>query len=298
MKKRSVTRRDFLRTAAIAPFAGAAFAHSLRVSEKKEALRSAKVVLIRDENAVIAFKKPDPEVVRKMMDSAIAELMGESNAVDAWKKLVMPSDIVGIKSNVWRYIPTPKAVEEVIKQRVMDVGVPEENISITDRGVRQDPIFQKATALINARPGRTHHWSGIGGCIKNPITFSSQPVSYHGDSCADLARLWDDFNLKERTKLNVLVMLYPQFHGIGPHSYSDQYVWDYKGILVSQDPVAVDAVGLRIIQAKRREYFGKDLPMQTPAKHIRLADERHNLGISDPSKIELVKMGWEEDILI
>jgi len=297
VKKRAITRRDFLRVAAMSPFAGA-FAYGFRIQEKKEAEKSAKVVLIRDKNALISFKKPNPGVIQKMLDDSITTLLGESDPVSAWKKLVKPSDIVGIKSNVWRPIPTTSEVEQALKARVMDAGVAEDNIGIDDRGVRRNRLFKDATVLINARPARTHHWSGMGGCIKNHIMFVPWPPAYHGDSCADLATLWYKHNLKERTKLNVLLMLNPQFHGIGPHNYSDKYVWEYKGILVSQDPVAVDAIGVRILQAKRREYFGEDRPLQPPAKHIYLADTRHNLGVSDPDKIELIKLGWEEGILI
>jgi hypothetical protein len=32
--------------------------------------------------------------------------------------------------------------------------------------------------------------------------------------------------------------------------------------------------------------------------HIFLADTRHHLGTSDPNRIELVKLGWAEGILI
>jgi len=283
--------------AAMTPFAGA-FAYGFKTQEKKEAARRAKVVLIRDKNALISFKKPNPGVVQKMLDDSITTLLGEADPINAWKKIVKPSDIVGIKSNVWRPIPTTGEVEQALKTRIMDAGVSEENIGIDDRGVRRNRIFKDATVIINARPARTHHWSGMGGCIKNHIMFVPLPSAYHGDSCADLATLWYKHNLKERTKLNVLLMLNPQFHGIGPHNYSDKYVWEYKGILVSQDPVAVDAVGVRILQAKRREYFGEERPLQPPAKHIYLADTRHNLGVSDPDKIELIKLGWEEAILI
>jgi hypothetical protein len=279
------------------PFAGA-FAYGFRIQEKKGLVRRAKVVLIRDKNALVSFKKPDPGVIQKMLDESITTLLGEADPVKAWKKLVKPADIVGIKSNVWRPIPTTREVEQALKARVMDAGVAEEKIGIDDRGVRRNPIFKNATAFINARPARTHHWSGMGGCIKNHIMFVPRPSDYHGDSCADLATLWYEHNLKERTKLNVLLMLNPQFHGIGPHNYSDKYVWEYKGILVSQDPVAVDAVGVRILQAKRREYFGEERPLKPPAKHIYLADTRHNLGVSDPDKIELIKLGWKEGILI
>lgn len=306
MKKRVFTRRDFLRVAALSPMAGAFASYQKQPIDQEGRkqpisqveVEKTKVVLIRDENALVAFKKPNAKVVQRMLNEALSTLLAEEDPLQAWKQVVKPSDIVGIKSNIMRYLPTTAEVEQVIKGRVLDAGVPEENIGIDDRGAKSNPIFQKATAIINVRPARTHHWSGIGGCIKNPIMYSSRPSDYHPDSCADLATLWDHFNLRKRVKLNILLMLNPQFHTVGPHSYANKYVWEYKGILVSQDPVAVDAIGLSIIQARRLEYFGEDKPLQTPAKHIRLADTRHHLGVSDPNKIELIKLGWTDGILI
>lgn len=297
MKKRTITRRDFLRVASMAPFAGMV-AWDATSKHEAEVQKKARVVLIRDKDALVSFKKPDQEVIQRMLDEAVSTLLGESDPLNAWKKLVKPSDIVGIKSNVWHYIPTTREVEEVVRRRVMDVGVPEDNIGIDDRGVRGNAIFRRATVLINARPARTHHWSGMGTCIKNYITFVPQPWAYHGDSCADLATIWYDYNLREKTKLNILLMLTPLFHGIGPHHYSDKYVWQYKGMIVGQDPVAVDSVGVRILQAKRGAFFGEERPLQPPAKHIFLADTRHHLGVSDMKKIELIKLGWPEGILI
>ncbi len=297
MKKKVFTRRDFLRVATMTPFAG--LIARARVPQKADKGETkSKVVLIRDKNALLSFKKPNPDVIQKMLDEAVSILLDEKDALSAWKRLVKPSDVVGIKSNVWDYIPTTREVELVIKRRIIDVGVPEENIGIDDRGVRRNSIFQKATALINARPARTHHWSGVGSCIKNYIMYVPRPEAYHGDSCADLATIWKDYKLKDKTKLNILLMLTPLFHGIGPHHYSKKYVWEYKGILVSQDPVAVDATGVRILQAKRREFFGEERPLQPPAKHVFLADTRHHLGVSSPDKIELIKLGWKEGILI
>jgi hypothetical protein len=104
--------------------------------------------------------------------------------------------------------------------------------------------------------------------------------------------------VKGKTRLNILVMLTPLFHSVGPHGYSSEYVWNYGGIIVGTDPVACDAVGLKIIQAKRKNYFKEDRPLNPPAKHIELADTRHNLGTADLKKIELIKLGWKEDVLI
>ena len=297
MKKRIITRRDFLRATAVSPLAGA-FASNLKLLGAQSSSSKARVVLIRDKNALAGFKKPNVEVVQRMLDKAVANLFGTNDPIGAWKQIIKPEDMVGIKSNVWRYLPSTSEVEDLIKKRILDAGVPEENIGIDDRGVRRNAKFQNATAIVNVRPARTHDWSGIGGCIKNPIMFSPSPPKYHPDACADLATLWDHHNLRDRVKLNILLMLSPQFHSTGPHSYSDKYIWDYKGIVVSQDPVAVDSIGLQIIQAKRLEYFGEDRPFQTPAKHIQLAETRHHLGVADLEKIDLIRLGWTDHILI
>jgi len=90
----------------------------------------------------------------------------------------------------------------------------------------------------------------------------------------------------------------PLFNGVGPHHYNKKYTWEYKGLLVGFDPVAVDSVGIQILQEKRREYFEEDRPIKPPVKHIFLADTRHNIGTADPGRIDLIKLGWDKDILI
>jgi hypothetical protein len=253
---------------------------------------------VRDAGVLDANSNLDTEILQRMFDDAVTALLDESDPVAAWKRLVQPSDTVGIKSNEWGYLPTPPELEAAIRRRLIDAGVDEEKISIDDRGVRRNPIFKEATALINVRPLRTHHWSGVGGCIKNPIMFDPHPPKYHPDSCADLASLWELPVIKGKTRLNILVMLTPLFHGKGPHHYQQRYVWEYKGLLVSTDPVAVDATGVRILSAKRKAYFGEDKPFDISPKHIRVAEEKFHLGIADPNRIELIKLGWMEDAFI
>ena len=99
-------------------------------------------------------------------------------------------------------------------------------------------------------------------------------------------------------RLNVLVMLTPQFHGVGPHSFAKELTWPYGGLVVGTQPVPVDATGARIIQAKRREHFGADRPISPPAHHIEVAGSRYGLGPSDPSRIDVVRIGWTEGALI
>jgi hypothetical protein len=297
MTKKLLTRRQIIKDAAKAGIGSVLLLNS-HVNLFGQGDNKTRVVLVRDANVLDNNGNEKPEILQQMFDKAVLSLTGASDIKSAWKKIIKPDDIVGIKSNVWSYLPTPPALEKAIKKRVMEAGVSETNISIKDRGVLNDPVFQKSTALINVRPMRTHAWSGVGSLIKNYIMFTDNPASYHPDSCADLAKLYELPITKGKTRLNILVMLTPLFHGVGPHHFNRKYVWPYNGLILSQDPVAADSAGLRIIQAKRKEFFGEDMPLNPPAKHIYLADTRHHLGTADTNKIDLVKIGYKEGIFI
>ncbi len=303
-KKDGMTRRDFIK-ASSATAVGSTFFLSSCASTANAVKRvdsapspQTKVVLVRDVNVLDEAGKPKFDALLRMLDQAVAELTGETDSLKGWRSIVKPEDRVGIKTNVWKFLPTPPELERAIEQRVRDAGVDGSNIKIQDRGLHSDPFFLNATALINTRPMRTHNWSGVGSLIKNYITFVPKPSELHPDSCADLATVWKLPSVIGKTRLNVLVLLTPQFHGKGPHSFSPQYVWKYYGLAAGFDPVAVDTVGLRILQQKRNDYFGVESPLNPPAKHILLADTRHQLGVADMAKINLVKMGYAKDLLI
>ena len=65
--------------------------------------------------------------------------------------------------------------------------------------------------------------------------------------------------------------------------------------MVGTDPVAVDSTGLRIIEAKRRGYFQKERVPEIPAQHIRVAQDKYGLGIADPDRIRIERIGPMED---
>jgi len=286
-----ITRRNFIAGTTLAVL-GAAMGLS------QEPVKKSRVVLIRHPEALDENSRIKEEIIQQMMDEAVMRLLDQDDPISAFAKLVRPGETVGIKSNVWSYLPTPPEVENVIKRRLIDVGVKEENISIDDHGVKTNPIFQNATSLINVRPLRTHYLAGVSGCIKNYIMFGKSQPEYHPNSCADLGLLFKLPMVKGKTRLNVLCALTPQYHGRGPHHFSRRYVWNYKGIIVSQDPVAVDTIGLRLIMAKRREEFGKAQELPPVPKHIEIADVKHGIGISDLNRIEFIRLGWTEGILI
>lgn len=297
MNGRVITRRDLLRGAVSATLA-LVMGFPLKGEGGGKAVKKTKVVLMRDPDVIDRKSKINRKVIEGMLDKAVTTLLNKEDPVEGWRLLVKPQDIVGIKSNVWGPLPTPQEIEEVIKKRIMGAGISEKDIGIDDRGVLRNRIFQNSTALINVRPLRTHHWSGVGGCIKNYIMFTPWPFLYHPDSCAELGKIWRLPIVKDKTRLNVMVLLTPLFHGIGPHHFDPTYTWPYKGILVGRDPVAVDAVGLKILELKRLAYFGENIPLKPHAKHIAIADIKHKIGTSDLNEIEIVKLGWMEGVLI
>jgi Domain of unknown function (DUF362) len=250
-----------------------------------------RVVLVRDMRAVDGDGRIRPGVVQDMIDVAVSEIVGETDPVDAWAQIVARHDVVGIKTNAWASLPTPAAVEQAIRRRVLDVGVGAADVALDDRGVLANGVFRRATALLNTRPMRTHHWAGLGTCIKNYIMFSPEPSSCHPNACEALGALWRLPQVRGKTRLNVLVMLTPQFHGAGPHAFSREHVWPYAGLVVSRDPVAADAVGAAIIAAKRRDFFGENRPISPSLRHIEVADRRFGLGNSRMERIDLLRVG-------
>ena len=297
--RKGITRRDFLRNTAGITLAGAT-AGSVSAQETSTPGQAAKstVLLVRDVNAVDADGKPNGDVLQRMLDQAVTTLLGEPDPVAAWKQLVKPTDTVGVKTNIWRFLRTPVELEAAIKRRLTDAGVSEERIGIDDRGIRRNPIFQQATALINVRPMHTHHWSGVGTLLKNYIMFHEKPYTWHDDACANLAGLWELPAVKGKTRLNILVMLTPLFQSKGPHNFQQKYTWPYKGLLVGTDPVAVDATGLRILEAKRLDYFGENQPFAVSPRHIQVAQDKFHLGNADANRIDLKKLGWTKELLI
>jgi hypothetical protein len=128
--------------------------------------------------------------------------------------------------------------------------------------------------------------------------FVPQPSNYHGKACERLGSIWQLPHVKGKTRLNILVMLTPLFHGLGPHHFSRKYIWPYCGLIVSADPVAADATGAQIIQTKRAAFYRRERPISPPPLHIAAADTRFGLGNSRPDRIQLIKLGWKKDILI
>ena len=305
MKKRraekTVTRRDFIKGAAVGTlgmalygkgkplFAGANAGAVPFAAENPQSV----VVLIRNEKAIGAADKVDAAVVQEMIDTAVKQFSGEADAAKAWAKYVRADDTVGVKFTRcdWMRVHTDQAVIDAVVKRVGEAGVVPDRIYAQDGGL---PIA-KCTALINVPSVKVHTLTGIAASMKNYINFAPAPSKYHAPS-TNLGEIFLMPDVKGKTRLIVVDILRPYF-GPGPQ-INPLHRWNYYGIMVSNDPVAVESVCLNICQAKRNLFKGEPWAITPPPDFIAAAEKTYKLGTSDPTKIKLIKLGWDKDILI
>lgn len=105
-------------------------------------------------------------------------------------------------------------------------------------------------ATINFPVLKDHSLAGLSGCLKNYYGVIHNPNKYHENLCdpyqADLYAL-DVIGGKE--KLAIFDAVRVQYNG-GP-GYMGQWIEEYKSILMSTDGVALDTIGIEIINRLR-----------------------------------------------
>lgn len=148
-------------------------------------------------------------------------------------------------------------------------------------------ISRLCTAIINVPVLKDHDLAGISVAMKNFFGVIHNPNKYHGSNCNPfIAELNTHPYIADKVRLIVCDALLAQYHG-GP-GYKPQWTWNYNGIIVGRDPVALDRICHSIIEEKRK---AMKLPSLKQAhrepKYISTA-AMLGLGIDEPSQINLV----------
>jgi uncharacterized protein (DUF362 family) len=147
------------------------------------------------------------------------------------------------------------------------------------------------SAQLNLPVLKDHGLSGITCSLKNSFGVIHNPNKYHDNGCdpfiADLNALPQ---IRDKQKLVICDAMRVQCNG-GP-SYHPQWAENFGGVIVGDDPVAVDFVGYQIIDKIRARH---GLPTLEKAgrkpKHIfTSADEKHNLGKAKLEEIDLAEI--------
>jgi len=236
--------------------------------------------------------QPDQSSLGDMLNRGVVALTGAASALKAWAQVFKPTDLVSIKVNGLggpRVSSRPE-LANAVAAAAQAAGVTLDNITIWDRSDRdltkvgfvlnrgagvkccgtegdyadevQHRSFRgrisriltdRTTALVNLPILKDHGSSGVTCALKNHYGTCNNPGAHHGNHCDPyLADINDLPLIRERTRLIVGDALQVVVEG-GPGFKSPDYLWDYKGVLMAFDPVAIDFTGWQLIEQRRRE---------------------------------------------
>jgi hypothetical protein len=288
-----MTRREFVRhtmsTALVCP--AVAGLGTVEAFQPRQARTSA-VTLVRDAKALDANHDVDPAVLGRMLDDMITRATGERTPRAAWLSLFKPSDTIGIVATT-AVIPTHPELVEAIRQRLVEAGIPRQQIRDAQRSVE---TMRASTALLSLPSLKAHWLTGIGTVLKNYIMASGQPNRYHEGNSVNLGEVWSRPEVAGKTRLVLVDALRPLCDK-GPQP-DPRYMWDYRGLIAGTDPVAVETIALRIIMQKRQALRGEPWPLSPPPLCVAAADEKFHLGTSRMEEITLRRSGWQGEELI
>jgi uncharacterized protein (DUF362 family) len=143
--------------------------------------------------------------------------------------------------------------------------------------------------MINLPVLKDHSMAGVTLAMKNMYGVIQNPSDQHGGGCnpyvADLNMLPA---IRQKMRLTIADAMTALYEG-GP-GYRPENTWSYNGLLVAQDPVALDYTGWQIIERKRAEVGLKTLDaVGRPPRYIATAaDATHQLGTDDPKRMDVV----------
>ena len=315
--RHGVTRREFLEFLA-AGAAAAVAASVLPARAAAELPARSRVVIVTHPEVLLKEYRANPPIVREMVDRGLAELTGAANVADAWRKIGREDDFVAIKHNSIGG-PTLHSHTEindaVSAQLAAACKIDPQKILVVDRQIpppynelsapfklptsgletRLRRLYtDQATAIVNVSVLKAHYNVGMSTVLKNHLGSVNNPAAYHYWENDRMPRSLPELNalepLRTKTRLVIIDAIRPLFAG-GPAD-NPEYRWDYRGLIIGTDPVAVSAVGLRILETKRGQVHGKEWPM-TAARQMIAWAQHIGLGNADPERIDLVeaKMG-------
>jgi len=277
-----ITRRSFL----VAPTVGLCAAQSSTPVKPRVAI--ARDPLLRNDSGRLLT----------LLDRAVQAVYNRDNALEAWKLVARPDEVMGLKVNclAGAGISTTPALVEAVVERLRQAGVPARNIVVWDR-LNDD--LESAGFRIATAPGRVRF-------IGNDTAGYEDDLSSFGSAASRLSKTFTRTcdavinlpTLKDHGITGVTMALKNMFGAIhnpnkyhgsvgdpfvadvfmlvrrkvrlticdattaqyeGGPSYMPQWSWRYNGVLASRDPVALDATGWRIIERQRAEKGMKSL---------------------------------------
>jgi len=257
-----------------------------------------KVVIARDPLIQASANSLDSARLLKTLDRALQSFYGCDSAIEGWKRVVRPGEVVGLKVNclAGRGNSTRVQLVEAICERLQQAGIPQNNIVIWDRlnrdlesagfrpgwrGTRclgndtsgyedelsiygnagsllSKTLTRVCDAVINLPVLKDHGIVGVTMALKNMFGAIHNPNKYHVNIGDPYVA--DVYMLPPiRQKVRLHICDATAAQYEGGPSYMPQWTWPFNGLLVAGDPVALDYTGWQIIEHQRSERGMKTL---------------------------------------
>ncbi|MHB1461840.1 MAG: DUF362 domain-containing protein [Armatimonadota bacterium] len=278
--------------------------------------------------AVTSDMRLHSDMVREMVFASVRQLTGQKKDQLAWSQLFDKSDVVGIKVNTLfgpGACTSPEVVNAVV-EGVKLAGVAADKIIIWDRtdadllkckfrlnreagvkcyGTNSDYeteatkvgsfegrlskiLTQQITALVNLPILKHHSITGLSCAFKNHYGSFDNPGQHHGNGCDPyLSEVNSLPSIRNKTRLILCDALRPLCDG-GP-GFTPKFQWGYGSILASFDALAMDVIGTKIIDNRRKEMGIATLEASgKPVRHLVTA-AKMGLGEGDLHHIRVIK---------
>ncbi|MFO7947014.1 MAG: DUF362 domain-containing protein [Armatimonadota bacterium] len=266
--------------------------------------------------------------VQMLLNRAIEVHMEGEDRINPWRGVVSPNDVVGIQVDMHYPPVSPETINAVI-DAVIGSGVKPNNVVVfaasekdlfsagialnpRGRGVRtmgadsegfrndiSRIVVDYCTAIINVGRLRVDKRFGMRGCLAAcTVSLPETERAKLRKNPAHLGKAAANAVSRKKIRLNILEAYQPVLKDTGEKLPP---VWEYRGLLMSNDPVAVDTIGARILNQKLQQAAEEEdrssLP-ETVWDYLYTASTEYRLGNADPDTITVELVGPAIDLLL
>ena len=257
-----------------------------------------RLVISRDPNLRSTPTSLDSSRLVNCLDRAMQALHDCDSPLEAWRKVVRPGEVVGLKVNclAGRGNCTRPELVNAVCERLQQAGIREiviwdrlnsdlesAHFKIVERGsglrcfgndvlgfdedlavfgsvgsLVAKTLTQVCDAVINLPVLKDHGIAGVTIGLKSMFGAIHNPNKYHVNVCNPYVA---DVNMLPpiRRKVRLHICDATTAQYEGGPSFMPHWTWPYNGLLISRDPVALDYQGWQIIEKQRAEVGMKSL---------------------------------------
>ncbi len=279
----ALSRRDFLvhtaLTAGAVSIAGGSVSKALAAGAIDGHMPNIRLVQVKSDR-VLTDRGIHEELLKDLLEILLTRLTKEKTAEDAWRKILKPDDIIGLKFNSVGAagLGTNDGMARALVDSLAKAGFKSSQIvlievtpairsetqtlapaagwteKVYDFGSGQDRLaawMDQVTAIINVPFLKHHNIAGMTCCLKNiSHAVVKHPAQFHSNNCSpyigDIVSIPEIRNKLRFHVVNGLRVVFDR----GPEVIED-YVWSGKFILGGFDPVAIDTACLQTLNRIR-----------------------------------------------